>query len=150
MAGWRQAPVNRLSWAPGSITDLLWSHLHYNQTLSHSGHITLQSDSVTLASRHVGGHRSLVSSGAGNVFTESQSGSPSEARLTVVTPIIIFRPATQATHLPRQPGLTRQRHQREAASGTNQRWRRPHRFTEDRGGRVRSGPGLVRADNSGL
>ena len=39
----------------------------------------------------VTGHWSLVSSGAGNVITESQSWSLSEARLTVVKPII-FRP----------------------------------------------------------
>ena len=76
MAGWRQAPVNRLNPVLGSITGAQCSHLYESQ-------LNISTD--------VGGHWSLVSSGAGNVITESQSWSLSEARLTVVKPII-FRP----------------------------------------------------------
>lgn len=78
MAGWRQAPVNRLNPVPGSITGaqcFTWQWV----SIKH------------LHGPDVGGHWSLVSSGAGNVITESQSWSLSEARLTVVKPII-FRP----------------------------------------------------------
>ena len=71
----------------------------------------------------MGGHWSLVSSGVGNVITESQSWSLSEAeaRLTVVKPII-FRPGPrhqQRNLLRQQPRLPRQRHSGEREAGWN-------------------------------
>ena len=72
----------------------------------------------------MGGHWSLVSSGAGNVITESQSWSLSEARLTVVTPII-FRiqappPAQRNLLRQQQPRLPRHRQaEREREAGWN-------------------------------
>lgn len=103
----------------------------------------------------MGGHWSLVSSGVGNVITESQSWSLSEAeaRLTVVKPII-FRPGPrhqQRNLLRQQPRLPRQRHsgERERLGGTNQRWRRLHRFTVTRIGKGESDIGWPRVGQRG-
>ena len=115
-------------------------------------HYMLVSVSIKLVhGDDVGGHWSLVSSGAGNVITESQSWSLSEARLTVVKPII-FRPGPrhqQRNLLRQQPRLPRQRGERERLGGTNQRWRRLHRFTVPRIGKGESDIGWPRVGQRG-